>query len=255
MVVGSKGSGKSAFLNSLINKDLIKTDSTPEIEIYLINLDCGGSSQRISFIDTPGFGEGMNDTELHDSLIEYIKEQFDSYIEEETKIRRNVKYEDTRVHCMVYLISATGNGLKQRDIAFLEKASNFVNIIPVITKTEGMTKNEISETKLLIRDQIKNYKIRVFDFENQSEYCSTEPNPVLSQMMPFACVFPEQNGGEKRVRVHPKCVCEVDDPVQTDYSSLRDALLSSFTGALIEITDAELYENYRADALENILQE
>lgn len=254
MAVGSKGSGKSALFNSLINKEIVKTCPTSEIEIYILNLDFGGTSQKICFIDTPGLGLTIDDSELQDSIIDYIKDQFDSYIEEETKIRRNVKYEDTRVHCLVYLILATGNGLKQRDIAFLKKACNYANIIPIISKTEGMTKSEIADMKKLIKRQLEFYKIRIFDFNNSCESESAEGD-TTNRLVPFACVFPEKVGEEQRIRKHPMFVCEVDNPAQSDYSKLRDALLSTHIGSLIEVTDSELYESYRADALENILHE
>lgn len=255
MVVGSKGSGKSAFLNSLVNKEIVKGDSNTGIDIYLLNLEFSGGLQKVNFIDTPGFGYSMDDTDLQESIIDYIKEQFDSYIEEETKIRRNVKYEDTRVHALVYLIPATGNGLKRRDIVFLEKASSFVNIIPVISKTEGMTKSEISEVKDLVRKQLASYNIKIFDFDNQEYTHRNESYVPLNGMIPFACVFPEKIGEKQRIRAHPSFICEIDNPGHTDYTSLRDALLSTHNGALIEVTDAELYEKYRAEALENILKD
>ena len=79
MAVGAKGSGKSAFFNSLINKEVVKTCSTPEIQIYYLNLDCGGNMQKVSFIDTPGLGESMNDIALQDSIVDYIKDTRGTY--------------------------------------------------------------------------------------------------------------------------------------------------------------------------------
>lgn len=255
MVVGSRGSGKSSFLNSLINKEIVRQSSTTQIDIYLLNLDFNGVAQKFTFIDTPGFGHSIDDTDLQDSIVDYIKDQFDSYIEEETKIRRNVKYEDTRVHALVYLISATGNGLKPRDIVFLQKVCNFVNIIPVISKTEGMSKTEIIEVKELIRKQLKHYNIKTFDFENEYFNPEEDIGSRMNELFPFACVFPETIGESRRIRTHPLLVCEVDNPLHTDYTYVREAILSTHTNSLIEVTDAELYEKYRTEALENILKE
>lgn len=255
MVVGSKESGKSTFLNSIINKNVIKQSPTDEIDIYLLNLDIAGTSQKISFIDTPGFGMNINDEELQDSIIEYIKEQFDSYIEEETKIRRNTRYEDTRVHCLIYLIPATGNGLKQRDIAFLRKAHTLVNIIPVITKAEGLLPEELRQLKALVLEQLSFYGIKTFDFDAEIQESPVQNIMSLNKMMPFACVFPEQIGTDERIRTHPYFIFEVDNPAHNDYPKLREAMLSSHSQAMIELTDSELYERYRSDTLENILHE
>lgn len=255
MAAGSKESGKTVFFNSLINKEVIKTYASPEIDIYLLNLDCDGVLQKITFIDTPGFGNSMDDKALQDSVVEYIKDQFDSYIEEETKIRRNTKYEDTRVHCLLYFISSSGKGLKQRDVAFLKRVSGLVNIIPVVSRAEGLTESEIAEVKSLIRDQLGFYSIKTFDFEN--EYFV--PQPIIDQQLnlvtPFTCVFPEKMDECTRIRNHVCGVVEVDNPMHNDFSRLKEALLNTHIDTLIETTASDLYENYRSDALENILQD
>lgn len=255
MVAGSCGSGKSTLLNSLVDREIVNIDPSTEINIYLLNLESDGNMQKITFIDTPGFGNSMNDEALQDSIVDYIKDQFDSYIEEETKIRRNAKYEDTRVHCLVYLIPATGNGLKQRDVEFLKKVSGLVNVIPILSKTEGMASKELQDAKTLVREQLSFYKIKVFDFENESIVLPAVIEQRLNSAIPFACVFPEETGEQPRIRTHQNAVVEVDNPAQCEYSKLRDALLSTHIEALIETTDSDLYEKYRSDALENILQD
>lgn len=255
MAAGSKESGKTIFFNSLINKEVIKTYASPEIDIYLLNLDCDGVLQKITFIDTPGFGNSMDDRALQDSIVDYIKDQFDSYIEEETKIRRNTKYEDTRVHCLLYFISSAGKGLKQRDISFLKRVSGLVNIIPVISRAEGLTETEIAEVKTLVRGQLDFYGIKVFDFEN--EYFVPQPiiDHQLNSVVPFTCVFPERIDECTRARNYVCGVVEVDNPAHNDFSRLKEALLSTHLDVLIETTSNDLYENYRSDALENILQD
>lgn len=255
MVAGSRGAGKSAFLNSLVNKEIVKLQSSTEIDLYLLNLDCDGAVQRITFIDTPGFGDSIDDESIQESIVDYIKEQFDSYIEEETKIRRNAKYEDTRVHCLVYLITGTGNGLKQRDIVFLKKISGLVNVIPVISKVEGMTQKELTETKKIIRAQIEYYNIKLFNFENETLVASQMLEQKINGLVPFACVFPENVSEDLRTRVHPNGVIEVDNIQHNDYAKLRDVISNTYKEALIESTDTDLYEKYRSAALENILQE
>lgn len=255
MVCGSKGSGKSALFNSLINKEIVGASGSKEVEVYIINLDCEGLFQKITFVDTPGFGDSMNDEELYNTVVEYIKNQFDIYIDEETKIRRNAKFEDTRVHCLIYLIPATGNGLKQRDIEFLKKINNLVNIIPVISKAEGYNSSELSSVKQLIKNQLEYYQINIFNFDNEDLIPTETVNERLNSYLPFSCVFPEKLNEESRTRNHYSGVIDVDDPSQNDYSRLRDAILQTHTEALIETTDTVLYENYRATTLENMIQE
>ena len=41
--------------------------------------------------------------------MDYIEKQFESYLQEELKIKRNlVEYHDSRIHACVYFISPTG---------------------------------------------------------------------------------------------------------------------------------------------------
>lgn len=255
MIAGSTDSGKTSFFNSLVDKEVIPKTNSEEINIYLLNLEYDGNLHKITLIDTPGFGNSMNDTPLINSIVNYIKDQFDSYIEEETKIRRNPKYEDTRVHCLLYMIPATGNGLKKRDIDFLKKVANLVNIIPVITKTEGLLESELFELRYLIKQQLEQYKICIFDFENEETIPQVLVDLRLNSKIPFSCVFPLKLEEEIRSRYHPNGVVEIDNPVCNDFSVLKDALLNSHTDALVEITSNDLYEKYRSETLENILQD
>lgn len=79
--------------------------------------------------------------------MDYIKEQFDHHLEEETRIKRNPKFQDTRLHVLIYFVAPSGKGLKEIDIQFMKKVGNFVNIIPVISKADGFTTAEMESFK------------------------------------------------------------------------------------------------------------
>lgn len=128
----------------------------------MLNLDGIGVPRNIVFIDTPGFGSTMNDEAIQDSIVEYIREQFDLYIEEEAKIRRDPKYEDTRVHCLLYLIPATGNGLKLRDVVFLKKVAPYVNIVPVISRGDVLSEEGKCRLRELVNEQPCHYFLFFF---------------------------------------------------------------------------------------------
>ena len=47
------------------------------------------------------------------SIVDYIDSQFESRLQEELKIKRNLlAYDDSRVHVCLYFISPNGHGLK-----------------------------------------------------------------------------------------------------------------------------------------------
>lgn len=44
-------------------------------------------------------------------IVDYINQQFEAYLREELKVKRNlVTYDDTRIHVCLYFISPTGHG-------------------------------------------------------------------------------------------------------------------------------------------------
>lgn len=255
MVAGPKESGKTAFLNSLIDKEAIEQKPISEIEVYLLNLEYEDLPQKLSLIDTPSFGDSLNDKYLLDLIVNYIKEQYDLYISEETKVRRNPDFEDTRVHALLYFIPSTGNGLKQRDIVFLKEICELVNVIPVISKAEGLIESEIQILKDKIKSQMEYYNIKLFDFENKVYLPQHIIDQRLNEQLPFLIVCPDQLEQLQRIRVHPCGVVEIDNPNNSDFLLLKEVLVDSHMSSLVETTSNELYESYRIEALERIIED
>ncbi len=83
---------------------------------------------RLTVVDTPGFGDAIDNTDSFTQIIKYIDDQFERYLKDESGLnRKNII--DNRVHCCYYFISPYGHGLKPLDIDFMRKLSNKVNII------------------------------------------------------------------------------------------------------------------------------
>jgi septin 7 len=70
--------------------------------------------------------------------VEYVEEQFDKFLEAETRVKRE-SLADSRVHDCLYFTSPTGHGLKKVDVVFMKKLHKKVNIIPVIGKDTRST--------------------------------------------------------------------------------------------------------------------
>ncbi|CAD27055.2 SEPTIN [Encephalitozoon cuniculi GB-M1] len=250
MAAGPRGSGKSSFFNSLIGKEIVTSRGHEGIDLYMLNLDCEGIMQRITLIDTPGFGEGFDDSEIQETICNFIKAQLDMFIAEESKIRRNPKYEDTRVHCLLYFIPSTSSSLKSRDIAFLRKVSGLVNIIPVISKSDGLSITERIEVKRQVMEQIKHYNISIFDLDDPEVYSSPAAGNDLNSLVPFLVVSADRENFESRARNYQWGDVSIDNPDHCDLPALRELLLSTHIYGLIDYTASEIYENYRAAVLE-----
>lgn len=250
MVAGSRGSGKSSFLNTLIGKEIITSKNQSGIDLYMLNLDCEGVTQKITLIDTPGFGGTLNDNGIQETICSFIKSQFDMFMAEEAKVRRNPKYEDTRVHCIVYFIPSTSSSLKNTDIVFLKRICKLVNIIPIISKSDGLTIAERIEIKSKIMAQMTYYGIPTFDLDDPELYSAPANGNNLNSLIPFLVVSADHQESKSRCRNYQWGSVNIDNPGHCDLPALRELLLSTHIYGLIDYTASELYENYRAAVLE-----
>merc|ERR1712176_641371 len=168
MLVGQRGSGKTSFINSLFDQQLVQIKAGEEnhdsFNMYVSDVDMEGLRRKITIVDTPGFGSTLNNTHIHESIVIFLRKQFCKSLAEETKIKRNPNAEDTRVHVMIYFIPARCGKLRMSDIQFLKKVDKLVNIIPVISKADTLTSTELKSFKEKVKEQIVEHKIRMFDF-------------------------------------------------------------------------------------------
>ena len=117
-----------------------------------------GVKLSLTVIDTPGFGEAVDNTECWTPIVDYVEDQFDAYLEAETRVER-FEVTDTRVHACLYFIAPTGHGLKPLDVEVMKKIHKKVNIIPVIGKADSCTVKEVNMFKTKVRSpQLHLYK-------------------------------------------------------------------------------------------------
>ncbi|XP_030913544.1 neuronal-specific septin-3 isoform X5 [Geospiza fortis] len=157
MVVGQSGLGKSTLVNTLFKSQVSRKSSgwnreekipkTVEIKAIGHVIEEGGVKMKLTVIDTPGFGDQINNENCWEPIEKYINEQYEKFLKEEVNIARKKRIPDTRVHCCLYFISPTGHSLRPLDLEFMKHLSKVVNIIPVIAKADTMTLEEKTEFK------------------------------------------------------------------------------------------------------------
>lgn len=257
MLAGHSGCGKSSFINTLFKKEIVEVnrkEKSMDIDVYLMDVDCEGLKKKITIVDTPGFGCTMDDSVIYDNILSYLKSQFDLYLAEETKIRRNPNYEDTRVHTLLFFISPTG--LKANDILFLTKVKNMVNIVPVIAKADTLTEGELKEFRERIARKFKENDINVFDFSGEGINADFLKN--LSGKIPFTVISDDWNeceDGNPKPRNYQWGATDPNNPKHCDFSLLKEILFSVCTEELVDFTENEIYENYRTNVLSSLISE
>lgn len=224
---------------------------------------------QLNIIDTPGFGDNLNNELCLNEIENYLKQQFDLVLAEETRIRRNPRFVDTRVHVMLYFITPTGHGLRELDITCMKRLSKYVNIIPVIGRADSFTESEIKHFKKQIKTDIERFNVPVFQFDNSSneydedeDYDLIQEGKYLASLQPFAIVASEQDfeikdsqtGKTKTIkaRQYPWGLVDVNNPKYSDFPLLKSVLLGSHLQDLKDLTHDFLYETYRTERLTKV---
>lgn len=136
----------------------------------------------------------------------------DIYLEEELRIDRiNCYKNDTRIHVCLYLISPVGHGLRSLDLITMKKLDTKVNVIPVIAKSDLITKPDLKELKIKIMSEIEENFINIYRFPTDEPEVS-EINTENNSKLPFAIVasneFVHIGDREVRARQYPWGVVE-----------------------------------------------
>ena len=105
---------------------------------------------RLTVIDTPGFGDYVNNRDSWMPIIEFLDDQLESYMLQEQQPRRVDKI-DLRVHACLYFIRPTGHTLKPLDIEVMKRLSSRVNLIPVVAKADTLSPADLARYKQRVR--------------------------------------------------------------------------------------------------------
>lgn len=146
--------------------------------------------------------------DCHKSIVQYIDQQYEKYLQEELKIHRsnNLSLVDSRVHCCLYLISPVGHGLRAVDLQTMKQLDRKVNLIPVIAKSDTITKDELTKLRAKIMSEISANGIQVYNFPTD-DLDVAELNGQMNALLPFAVVashdFVRVGSRQVRARQYP----------------------------------------------------
>lgn len=117
--VGESGLGKTTLVNTLFTTELSpaknytrrhhkQLDKLTEVEIIKAELEEKQFKVKLSVIDTPGFGDYVNNRDSWSPIVDFIDDQHEAYMRQEQQPQREEKT-DLRVHCCLYFIRPTGH--------------------------------------------------------------------------------------------------------------------------------------------------
>ncbi|CAF9922554.1 hypothetical protein IMSHALPRED_005700 [Imshaugia aleurites] len=266
MVAGESGLGKTTFINTLFSTTIKnyadhrrrhakQVDKTVEIEITKAELEEKFFKVRLTVIDTPGFGDYVNNRDSWMPIIEFLDDQHESYMLQEQQPRRADRI-DLRVHACLYFIRPTGHTLKPLDIEVMKRLSSRVNLIPVVAKADTLSPADLATFKRRIRAVVEAQGIKIYQppLEEDDEAAAHHAR-ALTEAMPFAVIGSEkdvktQDGRVLKGRQYSWGVAEVENEDHCDFKKLRSILIRTHMLDLIHTTEEMHYEAYRAQQME-----
>jgi len=269
MVVGESGLGKSTLINSMFLADIYSSEypgpsqrikKTVQVETCRTLLKENGVNLTLTIVDTPGFGDAVDNSNCWQPIIEYIESRYEEYLNAESRVNRKTQSLDTRIHCCLYFIAPSGHGLKPLDVEFMQRLHDKVNIIPVIAKADTMTPEECSHFKKQILNEVAQHKIKIYEFPDSEEDDEGKSHgKKLKDRVPMAVVgsntIVEIDGKKLRGRKYPWGVAEVENLEHSDFIALRNMLIRTHLQDLKDVTNNVHYENYRCRKLAGLGQD
>lgn len=266
MVVGESGLGKTTLINTLFSTELSpaknysrrhlkQLDKLTEVEIIKAELEEKQFKVKLTVIDTPGFGDYVNNRESWAPIVEFIDDQHEAYMRQEQQPEREAK-SDLRVHACLYFIRPTGHTLKPLDIEIMKRLGTRVNLIPVVAKADTLTQHDLYTFKQRIRAVIAAQNIRIYTppLEADDEQ-SADHARMLMDAIPFSIIgstedVKTEDGRVVKGREYLWGVAEVENEDHCDFRKLRSLLIRTHMLDLISTTEDNHYENYRQTQME-----
>jgi len=264
IVVGQTGLGKSTLINTLFASHLVDSKGrfaadeevrqTTEIHPVSHVIVENGVRLRLNIVDTPGYGDQVNNDNCWDPIIKYIKDQHSAYLRKELTAMRDRHIQDTRIHCALFFINPSGHSLRAIDIVVLKKLSEVVNVVPIIAKSDSLTMEERFAFKQKIRAELIHHNIRLYPFDTEeTDDEEIQVNAQIRAMIPFAVVGSERtvvlDGKSVRGRKNKWGVINVEDEKHCEFVYLRNFLTRTHLQDLIETTAQIHYEAFRSKQL------
>lgn len=261
MCIGETGLGKSTLMDSLFNtsfESMPADHKSPDVKLKSRTYELEESSVRLNLTlcETVGYGDQINKEDSFKSIVDYVDNQFEAYLQEELKIKRSLpSFHDTRIHSCLYFITPNGHGLKSLDLVCMKKLDSKVNIIPVIAKADTVNKQELATFKSKVMSELLNNNVQIYQFPVSDETIA-ETNKTMNTHLPFAIVgsndFVKVGNKMVRARQYPWGVVQVENENHCDFTKLREMLIRTNMEDLRDTTHSRHFEVYRKHRLQEM---
>eukprot|EP00835_Amoeboradix_gromovi_P001599 NODE_76_length_23341_cov_0.477498.p6 type:complete len:322 gc:universal NODE_76_length_23341_cov_0.477498:5371-4406(-) len=254
MVVGRKGSGKTALTNTIYKY----FDVTPSVvqqghlTVFTSNVDYNNDQTIFKVVDSLGFSFYPNDKqdlEIMTDILKYIETQYESELSEELKVKRTPKsgLKNSLVDCILYVISPMQDMIG--DIEVIKRLCLVANVIPVLSHADSMSCAVRKEWKLKVSNKIKSENIPIFSFMDPEEGVQYEEDIAMQELVPFLVCNADDHDEDFLGKKFAWGNLDIKNPNHTNLVHLIHCLLVNNYFALKNITKLQFYEKYRTHKL------
>jgi septin family protein len=243
MCIGEAGSGKTTLAQSLfvqpIPRRSIGTKSTVEIEESVVEMVMGQGEATVRvhlrIVDSPGYGDDIDVESSFKRVSDYIEDGFERVMASEKRaVRPDYEELDGSVGVDAVLYFVAPHRLKRLDIEFLKRIHRRASVLPVISKADTMTVDELAAFRAEVKDGL----------------CAAGIDTFADPFAVICCAVSAAEAGEvsySRGREYPWGTALSDDPSHSDLPLLRQTLL---TDGLLDLHEARRakFEAYRREA-------
>lgn len=255
ILAGCSGTGKTTFLNTLFGVELDDKSNPPEpfvVRERKYELTQNKFVFDFTAVDLPGFGIKMDNQYSWLPIVKYIDHHYMSYLLQEEQPDRT-EMVDTRVHVCLYFLPPSNTRLTPLDIESMKEISQRVNLIPVISRSDTLNKEELINFKQIVNNTLKAYNIKVCQFVSDNYVLEK-----IKSFVPYAVIGSNTLGNESqrsviRVRQYHWGTVEIENPEHCDFVHLREVLMSEHILDLMTAMESH-YTQYRSKCLHGRLE-
>ncbi|NXS89927.1 SEPT4 protein, partial [Erpornis zantholeuca] len=223
MVAGESGLGKSTLVNSLFLTDMYRDrkllnaeeriTQTVEITKHVVDIEEKGVKLRLTIVDTPGFGDAVNNTEwLRPLDVEFMR----------------------ALHQRVNIVPV----LAKADTLTPAEVERMKNKIREEIDHYGIRIYQFPECD---SDEDEEFKLQDQALKESIPFAVIGSNTVV-----------EAKGRRVRGRLYPWGIVEVENPAHCDFVKLRTMLVRTHMQDLKDVTRETHYENYRTQCIQSM---
>ncbi|EGW33270.1 uncharacterized protein SPAPADRAFT_71136 [Spathaspora passalidarum NRRL Y-27907] len=258
MLAGSRGTGKTTFFNTLFGTELLSLEEERSvtrvdgISVDRFELQESKFKLNLQVIETKDYGNSLDNSNAWKTICKFIDDQFLKYLQQSQQPCRK-DLVDSRVHCCLYFLNPSKCSLCDLDIETMKNLSTRVNLIPVISKSDILTPDELVKFKAVVKQALHDNEIQICQY-----FTDLDLIHAINFSVPFSIVgsidrYKNDHGEFVKGRNYHWGLVEIENSKHCDFLLLKNILITENMLDFVLSTDT-FYEKFRSSYLANKIE-